>query len=91
MFFVVLVLCRYANILVGKLKQHVIGVEKSKTTRALLKENIAKLKAEKVNIQPEIEKQIRNLRTLQSQIEKDVSKRYNGRVVALYGVAPFDE
>lgn len=76
--------------MVGKLRQHVIGAEKSKTTRAVLKENIAKLKTDKVNVKPEIVKLIKNVKALQSQIESDISKRYSGRVVSLYGVVDFD-
>lgn len=81
---------RYADILAGKLHQTVIGVEKSRATRAVLKEKIATLKAEQVSVGPEIVKLITATKALQAHIERDVSKRYKGREVYLYGGVEFD-
>lgn len=74
----------------GKLHQQVIGVEKSRATRTVLKEKIVALKAEQVSIKPEIVKLITATKALQAQIEGDISKRYKGRIVTLYGGVDFD-
>lgn len=52
----------------GKLNQQVIGVEKSKATREILKEKIVTLNAEKLSIKPEIVKLIDSTKQLQAQV-----------------------
>lgn len=53
--------------------------------REILKEKIVTLAAEKENIRPIISKLIASTKHLQQQIENDISKRYKGRNVILYG------
>lgn len=60
-------------------------VDKIRSTRQILKEKIVTLGAEKENIRPIISKLIASTKHLQHQIEMDISKRYKGRNVILYG------
>lgn len=76
---------RYAKILAAKLQQQLITVDKTRSTREILKEKIVTLGAEKENIRPIIAKLIASTKHLQQQIEGDISKRYKGRNVILYG------
>lgn len=76
---------RYAKILAAKLQQQLITVDKMRSTREILKEKIVTLSSEKENIRPIISKLIASTKHLQQQIENDISKRYKGRNVILYG------
>lgn len=76
---------RYAKILAYKLQQQLITVDKTRSIRELLKEKIVTLGSEKESIRPIISKLIASTKHLQQQIEKDISKRYKGRNVILYG------
>ncbi|KAJ6623918.1 CDK5RAP3-like protein [Pseudolycoriella hygida] len=76
---------KYAKILAGKLQQQLVTVDKTRSIREILKEKIVTLSSEKENIRPVIARLIANTKHLQQQIENDISKRYKGRNVILYG------
>ena len=81
---------RYAKILASKLQQQLITVDKTRSMREILKEKIVTLGADKENIRPIISKLIASTKHLQQQIENDISKRYKGRPVLLYGGVEYD-
>lgn len=76
---------RYAHILASKLQQQLLTVDKIRSTREINKEKVVTLGIEKENIRPIISKLIGSTKQLQQLIEKDISKRYKGRNVILYG------
>lgn len=76
----------YVNILVKKFQQKLISVEKFKATREVLKQKIIDLGIENESLQPKLDSMIIKTKLLQTQIEKDISKRYKNRVVNLMGV-----
>ncbi|XP_037043237.1 CDK5RAP3-like protein [Bradysia coprophila] len=76
---------KYAKILASKLQQQLLTVAKIRSTREINKEKIVTLGIEKENIRPIISKLIASTKQLQQLIEKDISKRYKGRNVILYG------
>ena len=80
----------YADTIASKLHNQVNTVEKLKATRVVVQEKVQKLNEDKINITPEIVKLIGNSKTLQAQIEREISKRYKGRVVTVYGGVEFE-
>lgn len=75
----------YADILAGKLRQHLLAAEKMAATRTVLKEKIEMLTTERAKLRPIIIKLLEKNKILQKQIENEISKRYKGRVVYIYG------
>jgi len=76
---------KYANLLATKLQQMTKAVEKLRSTREALKKRAIELKEQRQQLNPVLEELIAQTRTLQSHIEKDISKRYKNRVVNLMG------
>ncbi|XP_016979554.2 CDK5RAP3-like protein [Drosophila rhopaloa] len=76
---------KYANLLAAKLQQMTKAVEKLRSTREALKKRAIELREERQQLNPVLEELIAQTRTLQSHIEKDISKRYKNRVVNLMG------
>ncbi|EDX07994.1 GD25236 [Drosophila simulans] len=76
---------KYANMLANKLQQMTKAVEKLRATRDALKQCTIELREQRQQLNPVLEELIAQTRTLQSHIEKDISKRYKNRVVNLMG------
>ncbi|EDV55386.1 CDK5RAP3-like protein [Drosophila erecta] len=76
---------KYANLLATKLQQMTKAVEKLRATREALKTRTIELREQRQELNPVLEELIAQTRTLQSHIEKDISKRYKNRVVNLMG------
>lgn len=76
---------KYANMLATKLQQMTKAVEKLRATREALKQLTIELREQRQDLNPVLEELIAQTRTLQSHIEKDISKRYKNRVVNLMG------
>lgn len=76
---------KYANMLATKLQQMTKAVEKLRATREALKQLAIELREQRQELNPVLEELIAQTRTLQSHIEKDISKRYKNRVVNLMG------
>ncbi|SPP74842.1 CDK5RAP3-like protein [Drosophila guanche] len=76
---------KYANLLATKLQQMTKAVEKIRTTREVLKQRAVDLREQRLHLNPVLEELIAQTRTLQSHIEKDISKRYKNRMVNLMG------
>jgi len=76
---------KYANLLATKLQQMTKAVEKLRSTREALKKRAIELREQRQQLNPVLEELIAQTRTLQSHIEKDISKRYKNRVVNLMG------
>lgn len=73
------------DILTGKLKQKLLAVEKMKDTGRLKRDQAASFRSQGADLQPTLAKVIEQTRTLQGQIEADISRRYKNRVVNLMG------
>ncbi|EDW56552.1 CDK5RAP3-like protein [Drosophila sechellia] len=76
---------KYANMLANKLQQMTMAVEKLRATRDALKQCTIELREQRQQLNPVLEELIAQTRTLQSHIEKDISKRYKNRLVNLMG------
>ncbi|KAL9706028.1 hypothetical protein quinque_009546 [Culex quinquefasciatus] len=76
---------KYVDILTGKLKQKLLAVEKMKDTGRLKRDQAASFRSQGADLQPTLAKVIEQTRTLQGQIEADISRRYKNRVVNLMG------
>ncbi|KAH8373082.1 hypothetical protein KR009_011488, partial [Drosophila setifemur] len=76
---------KYADLLASKLQQMIKAVEKMRSTREALKKRAAELREQRQQLNPVLEELITQTCTLQSYIEKDISKRYKNRVVNLMG------
>lgn len=81
---------QYADILAGRLQQLLQTAAKTKATRSVCKDKIDALGEEKVRLRPIIIRLIAGSKTLQQNIEADISKRYRGRVVSIYGGVEYD-
>uniref|UniRef100_A0A182ITW4 Uncharacterized protein n=1 Tax=Anopheles atroparvus TaxID=41427 RepID=A0A182ITW4_ANOAO len=75
----------YVDILTSKVKQKLSSIDKMKETAKALKEKSINFRQQSVDLKPKQMKIIEQTKTLQGQIEKDISKRYKNRVVNLYG------
>uniref|UniRef100_A0A182QMX8 Uncharacterized protein n=1 Tax=Anopheles farauti TaxID=69004 RepID=A0A182QMX8_9DIPT len=75
----------YVDILTSNVMQKLASIEKMKETAKLKKEKSISFKQQSVELKPTQEKIIEQTKTLQGQIERDISKRYKNRVVNLYG------
>ncbi|XP_033247625.1 CDK5RAP3-like protein [Drosophila miranda] len=78
---------KYANLLATKLQQMTKAVEKLRSTREGLKQRAVELREQRLQLNPVLEELIAQTRTLQTHIEKDISKRYKNRMVNLMGGA----
>lgn len=76
---------KYVDILAGKLKQKLLAIDKMKDTAQLKREQSANFRQQGQDLKPTLAKVIEQTRTLQGQIERDISKRYKNRVVNLMG------
>ncbi|KXJ71049.1 hypothetical protein RP20_CCG021614 [Aedes albopictus] len=76
---------KYVDILTSKLKQKLLAIDKMKDTAKLMKEKTIAFRQQGVDLKPTLAKVIEQTKTLQGQIEKDISKRYKNRVVNLMG------
>ncbi|XP_023013682.2 CDK5 regulatory subunit-associated protein 3 [Leptinotarsa decemlineata] len=76
---------KYVDILTATLKQKLSLVEKMKSNKTLLEDKIKVLQMEARSIEPIIQKLIERTKHLQKEIEEDISKRYNNRVVNIVG------
>ncbi|GAB0096521.1 CDK5RAP3-like protein [Sergentomyia squamirostris] len=76
---------RYIDILSAKVKQKLIAIEKLKENENLSKEKSGKYLEEAADLRPDLAKAISHTKTLQQQIEADISKRYKNRIVNLMG------
>uniref|UniRef100_A0A182NBZ5 Uncharacterized protein n=1 Tax=Anopheles dirus TaxID=7168 RepID=A0A182NBZ5_9DIPT len=79
----------YVDILTSNVKQKLSSIEKMKETAKMKKEKSISFKQQSVELKPTQAKIIEQTKTLQGQIERDVSKRYKNRVVNLYGTNLF--
>ncbi|XP_035915025.1 CDK5RAP3-like protein [Anopheles stephensi] len=75
----------YVDILTSNVKQKLSSIEKMKETAAMKKEKSVSFKQQSVELKPTMTKVIEQTKTLQGQIERDISKRYKNRPVNLYG------
>ncbi|ETN58631.1 CDK5 regulatory subunit-associated protein 3 [Anopheles darlingi] len=75
----------YVDILTANIEQKLSSIEKMKETVKRLQEKSANFKQQSIELKPTQTKIIDQTRTLQGQIERDISKRYKNRVVNLYG------
>uniref|UniRef100_T1GLB8 CDK5RAP3-like protein n=1 Tax=Megaselia scalaris TaxID=36166 RepID=T1GLB8_MEGSC len=76
---------KYADILANKLKQKLVAVEKIKVSKEVLKERSVDFLKQKIESKPVLDDMISQTKILQTNIEKDISKRYKNRVVNLMG------
>uniref|UniRef100_A0A1Q3FBF7 Putative cdk5 activator-binding protein n=1 Tax=Culex tarsalis TaxID=7177 RepID=A0A1Q3FBF7_CULTA len=76
---------KYVDILAGKLTQKLRAIEKMKDTARAKRDQAASFRSQAVDLQPTLAKIIEQTRTLQGQIERDISRRYKNRVVNLMG------
>ncbi|XP_058058202.1 CDK5RAP3-like protein [Anopheles bellator] len=75
----------YVDILTANIHQKLSSIEKMKDTVKRLQEKSINFKAQSVDLKPTQLKIIDQTRTLQQQIERDISGRYKNRTVNLYG------
>uniref|UniRef100_A0A182SQY6 Uncharacterized protein n=1 Tax=Anopheles maculatus TaxID=74869 RepID=A0A182SQY6_9DIPT len=75
----------YVDILTSNVKQKLSSIEKMKEMAMMKKEKSVSFKQQSVELKPTMTKVIEQTKTLQGQIEKDISKRYKNRPVNLYG------
>uniref|UniRef100_A0A182K6P7 Uncharacterized protein n=1 Tax=Anopheles christyi TaxID=43041 RepID=A0A182K6P7_9DIPT len=75
----------YVDILATKVQQKLSSIEKMKETAKMKKEKSVSFKQQSVELKPTQLKIVEQTKTLQGQIEKDISKRYKNRPVNLYG------
>lgn len=81
---------QYADILASRLHQLLQTADKMKATRSVCKDKIETLTEEKLRLRPIVIKLIDGSKKLQKNIETDISKRYRGRVVSIYGGVEYD-
>ncbi|XP_052898745.1 CDK5RAP3-like protein [Anopheles moucheti] len=75
----------YVDILTSNVKQKLSSIEKMKETAKMKKEKSVSFRQQSVELKPTQTKIVEQTKTLQGQIEKDISKRYKNRPVNLYG------
>uniref|UniRef100_A0A182MJF7 Uncharacterized protein n=1 Tax=Anopheles culicifacies TaxID=139723 RepID=A0A182MJF7_9DIPT len=75
----------YVDILTSNVNQKLSSIEKMKEMAKMKKEKSISFKQQSVELKPTQTKIIEQTKTLQGQIEKDISKRYKNRLVNLYG------
>ncbi|KFB49189.1 AGAP009811-PA-like protein [Anopheles sinensis] len=75
----------YVDILASNVQQKLTSIDKMKETAKALKEKSINFRQQSVELKPTQMKIIEQTKTLQGQIEKDISKRYKNRIVNLYG------
>uniref|UniRef100_A0A1L8DM00 Putative cdk5 activator-binding protein n=1 Tax=Nyssomyia neivai TaxID=330878 RepID=A0A1L8DM00_9DIPT len=76
---------RYIDVLSAKVRQKLTAIDKLKENEKLSREKSVKYLEEAANLRPDLEKAIKHTKTLQQQIELDISKRYKNRTVNLMG------
>uniref|UniRef100_A0A7G3AEP5 Putative cdk5 activator-binding protein n=1 Tax=Lutzomyia longipalpis TaxID=7200 RepID=A0A7G3AEP5_LUTLO len=76
---------RYIDILSAKVRQKLTAIDKLKENEKLSKEKSVRYLEEAAKLRPDLEKAIKHTKTLQQQIESDISKRYKNRTVNLMG------
>ncbi|XP_055546367.1 CDK5RAP3-like protein [Wyeomyia smithii] len=76
---------KYVDILTSKLKQKLLAIDKMKDTENLMLERAVTFREQSAGLQPTVTNITDQTRILQSQIERDISKRYKNRVVNLMG------
>uniref|UniRef100_A0A182UF71 Uncharacterized protein n=1 Tax=Anopheles melas TaxID=34690 RepID=A0A182UF71_9DIPT len=75
----------YVDILTSNVKQKLTSIDKMKETALMKREKSVSFKQQSVELKPTQTKIVEQTKTLQGQIEKDISKRYKNRSVNLYG------
>ena len=75
----------YVDILTASLQQKLNVVDRVRKNKKLLEEKISQTKEDVKQLIPSIDKIIESTRTLQKQIEEDVSKKYKNRQVNIIG------
>lgn len=78
---------KYIDILTANLTQKLTIIEKLQASKMVVEDKIKILQKEIRSIEPIIKKLTENTKQLQREIEKDISKKYKGRVVNLIGLA----
>ena len=76
---------KYVDIITGKMMQKLVAIDKMKDTRVVLKDKAESLREQAIQLRPTLTRVIEQTKILQSQIEKDISKRYKNRIVNLMG------